>query len=270
MKLLLLFAALAVLLGAIWVAAGKAHPYAYWIGRTADAELQALATDGWRLERLPVDGGATLVGLVRPPRDPAARWVLFVPGNSPALLAGFRPVLDSLRGDDDTGLAVWAYRGYDASTGVPTPPALLADLLQQWQHLQGLGARPERIEVWGYSLGSVLAAQLVAALADRGEQPARLVLAAVAERLALMPFGPFGRFAGSDVYDLAPALPKLRCPTTIVHGAVDQAVPVEGARRVAAALGERATLHELPGCGHFDLWPAARTAAWSPAAATGR
>lgn len=269
-KILLLFVVLLLLLVAAWFAAGKMHPYAYWIGRKTPADVEALATDGWRVDRLQVAPDVALMGLVRPPRAADARWILFVPGNSPTLLDGFRPVLDGLRGDDDTGLAFWAYRGYDASDGTPDPKVLLADLVQQWRHLRALGAVPERTEIWGYSLGSVLAVQLVAALAEQGERPARLVLAAVAERLALMPHGLFGRFLGSDVYAMQPALAAVDCPTVIVHGHDDAAVPVAGARRVAEALGARATLHLVPGRGHFDLWDDVRRLAWRPAAVSGR
>ncbi|MEU4037383.1 alpha/beta hydrolase [Streptomyces collinus] len=49
--------------------------------------------------------------------------------------------------------------------------------------------------------------------------------------------------------------------TVVVHGALDDSLPVAMARRYAARSG--ATLHELPGCGHFDVidpdsaaWPA--------------
>lgn len=264
MKLLLLLAAVLLLLAGVWIAAGKVHPYAYWIGRKTAAEVEALATGGWRVDRLEVAPGVTLVGLVRPPQNPGARWVLFVPGNSTAMLDGFRPVLDGLRGDDDVGLAFWAYRGYDASGGTPSPTALVDDLLVQWRHLAALGAAPERTEIWGYSLGSVLAAQLTARLEAEGVRPARLVLAAVAERLALMPHGLLGRFAGSDVYAIEPALARIACPTLIVHGTADEALPIEGARRVAERLGARARLCEVSGKGHLDLWDDLRRLAWQP------
>ena len=37
--------------------------------------------------------------------------------------------------------------------------------------------------------------------------------------------------------------------------AVYDVLPLAGARELARALGDRATLHELPGRTHFDLWP---------------
>ncbi|HEX5052168.1 MAG TPA: alpha/beta hydrolase [Planctomycetota bacterium] len=245
-----------------WYAAGKLHRWTYWIGRKTDAEVAALATGGWRVDRLEVAPGITLTGLVRAPRDPAARWILFVPGNSEAMLDGFRAVLDDLRGAEDVGMAFWAYRGFDASDGTPNPTALAADLLVQWRHLRSLGAAPERTEIWGYSLGSVLAVQLAAAVAGAGETPRRLVLVAAAEQIRLMRHGLFGRFLPGDVFDASTALANVDCPTVVCHGAADDALPIAGARRLVARLGPRGTLHELPGVGHADLWAAVRRAAF--------
>jgi pimeloyl-ACP methyl ester carboxylesterase len=188
--------------------------------------------------------------------------VLFVPGNSSSLLEGFRGVLDALRGAEDMRIAFWAYRGFDASTGVPTPTALADDLWQQWQRLQALGATPANTQIWGYSLGSVLAVQLAARMAANGQSPARLVLIAAAEQIPVMPYGRFGRFLADDVFDATAAIEHVDCPTLIVHGTDDDALPIAGARRLATALGARATLHEIPGKGHLDLWDDVRRLLW--------
>ncbi len=246
----------------VWFVAGKLHRFAYWIGRKTDSQVAALATNGWRIDRLVVAPDVTLVGLVRPPKDPSARWILFVPGNSETLLEGFRSVLDDLRGEADVGMAFWAYRGFDASDGTPNPAALAADLLRQWRHLQSLGATAERTEIWGYSLGSILAVQLAAAVANAGESPRRLVLLAVGEQIRIMRHGGLGRFLPGDVYDLTAALPHVNCPVVIAHGSLDDALPIDGARAIAARLGTRASLHELTGKGHIDLWSEVRRVAF--------
>jgi len=261
-KFALVAVALVLLLVAVWVAAGKMHRFAYWIAPKTEAEVQALATERWRVDRLPVAPDVTLVGLVRDAETTDAPNILFVPGNSSALLAGFRGVLDDLRGQRDVRMAFWAYRGFDASTGTPTPAALADDLWRQWQHLRSLGATPANTQIWGYSLGSVLAVQLAARMAANGESPARLVLIAAAEQIPVMPYGTFGRFLGDDVFDATAASAQVACPTVIVHGTADDALPIEGARRLAAALGARATLHEIPGKGHLDLWDDARRLVW--------
>ncbi|WP_097258117.1 hypothetical protein [Streptomyces sp. Ag109_G2-15] len=49
--------------------------------------------------------------------------------------------------------------------------------------------------------------------------------------------------------------------TVVVHGTLDEALTVAMARRYAARAG--VTLHELPGCGHFDVIDPESAAAWS-------
>ncbi|MCB9878217.1 MAG: hypothetical protein H6835_11520 [Planctomycetes bacterium] len=263
MKFRLLLAAAALLaLPAVWYLLGKRHRFAYWIDRKSDAEVAALATAGWQVDRLEVAPGVELVGLVRPPRSPDARWILFVPGNSTDLLRGFRDVLDGLRGDDDVGLAFWAYRGFEASGGAPDQAALRTDLQLQWRRLRQLGATAARTEIWGYSLGSVLAPHLCAWLCDQGETPRRLVLLATGDDIPIMPFGLFGRLRASERYELDSAVDRVCCPVEIAHGTLDDALPIAGAEAVARRFGARATFHALDGCGHADLWPAARAALW--------
>lgn len=99
-------------------------------------------------------------------------------------------------------------------------------------------------------------------MAANGQSPARLVLIAAAEQIPVMPYGTFGRFLADDVFDATAAVAQVDCPTLIVHGVADDALPIAGARRLAAALGARATLHEIPGKGHLDLWDDVRQLLW--------
>ncbi|MCK5943004.1 MAG: hypothetical protein KAI24_13585 [Planctomycetes bacterium] len=261
-RILIALGALAALSG-IWFVAGKLHRFAYWIGHKSDAEVQALQRDGWQVDRLPVDDGVELVGLVRPPSRPDAsdaRWLLFVPGNSASLLDGFQQVLDELRGDDDVGLAFWAYRGFDASGGAPTPAALRRDLMRQWRRLQELGATAANTEIWGYSLGSMLAPHLAAELCDAGTPPKRLVLIATGSEIAIRPHGLFGRFRASDRYEAASAAARVTCPVVVAHGSDDDALPIAGARALAERM--QAQFVEIDGRGHADLWREVRAEVW--------
>jgi len=244
-----------------WLLAGKAHRFAYWIGHKTDAQVTALAKNGWVVDRLPVADGIELVGLVRPPKNPEARWVLFVPGNSEAILDGFQTVLDDLRGDDDVGLAFWAYRGFDASGGTPDPESLRSDLLPQWRRVQELGAKPGRTEIWGYSLGSALAPHLAATLCKQGTPPQRLVLLATGMEIPVRPHGTFGRFGSSDVFEGHSVAGDVTCPVAIAQGSDDPAMPIANARELAKKFDIK--LHEIPGRGHVDLWPEARELLWN-------
>jgi len=243
-----------------WLLAGKAHRFAYWIATSSDAQIQALARNGWRVDRLQVADGVELVGLVRPPKNPEARWLLFVPGNSTALLDGFQAVLDDLRDDDDVGIAFWAYRGFDASTGTPNPQSLQADLMPQWQRLLELGATAQRIEIWGDSLGSALAPHLAAELCQAGTPPKRLVLLATGMEIRVRPHGLLGRFGRPDIFEGHSVAASVTCPVAIAHGSDDDAMPIAGAHELAKKFGTEVQVIE--GKGHIDLWPRARTMLW--------
>lgn len=253
MRRMALWFALPLALAAGWFLAGRLHRFAYWVGHKTPAQVAALATGGWQMVQLTVDGDA-VYGLVRAPQRPEGRWVLFAPGNSSAMLDGFQQVLDELRGDADVGLALFAYRGFDASSGTPSPAALLSDLRAQWHYLRQRGIPAERIELWGYSLGTVLATQLAATLTADLERPAALRLIAGTTHIPVMKPGWFGRFLPPDDFDALAAAPQVRCPVTMLHGTADDALPVAMARQLAAAFVPPATLREIDGGGHFDLW----------------
>ncbi|MCR9247343.1 MAG: lysophospholipase [bacterium] len=255
-------------LAAAWFLAPKLHRYAYWIDRKTAAEVDALARGRWQVERLQVAEGVELVGLVRSPTAATSKWILFVPGNSTALLQGFQAELDRTL-PEDVGIVFFAYRGFEASGGSPNPTNLLADLHRQWQLVCARNGATEPPTLFGYSLGSVLAVQLAGDLAAANHQaqakppkPARVVLAAAGERIPIMPHGTFGRFLPSDVYDATTAAPAIDCPVVIVHGTADTALPIATARALRDRIGERAQMVEAEGKGHTDIWAAVKGAAF--------
>jgi len=248
-------AAVVLLVLCAFALAPRFHRFAYWIARKSDAEVRALAQGGWQVDVFAPEPGVELTGLIRAPAAPraGARWILFLPGNSSDLLAGFRTVLDPVCRSRDLGCAFWAYRGFDASTGVPSPAALLADAERCWRRLLDRpGVDRQNVELWGYSLGSGLAVQLAARLCSAGAPPARVVLLSAYDRITVMRGGLLGRFQPSDVYDAMPAAPQVTCDVVLVHGTADDALPIAGARALLRALGPRARLVELPGKGHVD------------------
>lgn len=248
-------------LGGLWLLAGKRHRFAYWIGRTTTHELRAQLPPDWQPIELDVAPDVRLVGLRRAPRTPDGRWILFLPGNSTSQLLGFRAVLDGLEPPPDRGFVLFAYRGFDASTGVPTPAALASDALAQWDFcVRELRIPPDRLEVWGYSLGGMLAVPLAAALQERGTPPRRLVLLATADRMTLRPQGLLGRFQAGDVYETTAAAAAITGDVVVLHGRRDDAVPIDQARRLQAAFGAaaRVTFRELPAQDHLTVFDGAR------------
>ncbi len=97
--------------------------------------------------------------------NPDARLVLYFHGTSGTMASGWRPdSYRSLYGADpvNTHILTFDYRGYGLSSGHPSEQGLITDALAvaDWA-LHTAGIPPERIVVFGQSLGSAVAIALV-------------------------------------------------------------------------------------------------------------
>lgn len=103
--------------------------------------------------------------------NPDALLVLYFHGTSGTLTSGFRPAsYRALYATDPQNIHILTFdnRGYGDSTGHPSEPGLITDTLAvvDWA-LNTAGVPPERIVVFGQSLGSAVALALVHELAKR-------------------------------------------------------------------------------------------------------
>jgi hypothetical protein len=129
------------------------------------------ATAGWAKAELDVAPGTALRGLVRKPSSSTRPWVLFYPGNDESQLERGHGFLTRLGGEADLGLAVFAYRGYDASDGkselaqnVPkvrleAEPGARGRLLDRRPLCRARGRRREKTRSTGGQLDAVGARQ---------------------------------------------------------------------------------------------------------------
>lgn len=249
-----LFALLAagLVIGLLLITVRSRTWFVYRPGPLAGAQYDALAQrTGWRAEPLTVFPGVDLRGLVRRPRDAAAPWLLLLPGNGEDVLRGGQALLEGLAGDQDFGLAVWTYRGFDGAPGTPGLRAFEADTLLQHRHLvDRLGAR--QVHLVSFSLGTALALRLATLLTTEGKPPAKLALLSAYDAIDVRKPVWYGRLAPADHYDAQAWANVGATPVLLVHGANDEAIPIAAARRLAATLGTRARFVELPGRGHAD------------------
>ncbi|KAF4967823.1 hypothetical protein FZEAL_10483 [Fusarium zealandicum] len=103
--------------------------------------------------------------------NPNARLVLYFHGTSGTMASGWRPAsYRSMYSADpvNTHVLTFDYRGYGKSTGSPSEPGIITDALTvaDWA-INTAGIPPERIVIFGQSLGSAVAISLVNELAQR-------------------------------------------------------------------------------------------------------
>ena len=198
--------------------------------------------------------GEALAGWFIP--APAARGTLFyLHGNGGNI--GHR--LDQIEVFHRLGLNVLIidYRGYGASSGKPGEEGTYQDALAAWNYLtQQKRLAPERIVLFGESLGGSIAAWLAAR-----QPPAGLVIYAsftsVPEMAqALYPMFPASRLVRYR-YDTRAALGNVNCPVLILHSPEDEIIPFSHGQALLEAAHEPKRLVQLRG-GHNDALQVSR------------
>ena len=149
------------------------------------------------------------------------------------------------------------YRGYGASSGKPGEEGTYQDALAAWTYLtQQKRLAPERIVLFGESLGGSIAAWLAAR-----QPPAGLVIYAsftsVPEMAqALYPMFPASRLVRYR-YDTRAALGNVNCPVLILHSPEDEIIPFSHGQALLEAAHEPKRLVQLRG-GHNDALQVSR------------
>lgn len=150
------------------------------------------------------------------------------------------------------GVVLVEYRGYaTAGSASPSEEGLYADAEAVLTMLRARGVGPERIVLWGTSLGTGVAAEM----ARRG-RGGRLVLmtpyTSIPDLVSdFVPFLPTGLLV-ADHFDTLSKAASIGIPTLVVHGDADEIVPFRMGERLAAAI-PGARLLRVAGGHHGDL-----------------
>lgn len=142
------------------------------------------------------------------------------------------------------------YRGYGRSAGRPSQAGIVEDVTHFYDRLAALPTvDPSRIVFHGRSLGGGVVAQLAAT-----RPPRAMILTSAFTSIPDIALGPIPvpAFLIRDPFPVEPVLKQYDGPVLILHGEADQAVPVEYARRNAAAAAD-STLVVYPGINHNDM-----------------
>lgn len=133
---------------------------------------------------------------------------------------------------------VFDYRGYGNSTGSPDEEGTYRDAEAAWETLtRELGEKPERVVLFGRSLGGAVAAELAvrrpaAAMIVEASFPSLLEVAALTH-----PRIPAAWFLSSR-YEAARRVAAVSCPKLFIHSRDDDFIPLELGEKLFRAAAE--------------------------------
>jgi fermentation-respiration switch protein FrsA (DUF1100 family) len=197
---------------------------------------------------LQTSDGEQLVAWHVPPHD-GKPVVIFFHGNGD-ILAWRAPWFTALTADG-TGLVAVSFRGYAGSSGSPTEAGLLNDAEAAYA-FAAQRYPPDRIVVWGYSLGSGPAVALAAR-----HRIARLILEApytsiVDVAAAAFPFAPVRWFV-RDPFHADQWIAHVTAPVLFMHGGRDRTIPIRFGERLYELARDPKQMVRFPEGGHDDL-----------------
>jgi hypothetical protein len=211
--------------------------------------LADLAALGVRDVELTTRDGLILFSWYLAPR-PSRPVIAYFHGNGGNI--GYRTERLRRLARERLGVLLVEYRGYAGNPGVPSERGLFADGEAALDFLGREGVAPNRVVLWGESLGSgvavYLAAQhLVAAVVL--EAPFTSVGAAAQLHYPFVPAALMVR----DRFDSRSRIGRVRAPLLILHGERDRVVPVRMGRALLAAARAPKEGWFAPGAGHENL-----------------
>ncbi len=214
------------------------------------------ASLGLPVERVqfPTEDGLTLVAwVIRSAGDAAGSWLLICHGNAGNLSEFDRPVHYAGLSRLGLNLLAFDYRGYGESGGTPSEEGLYRDVQAAYRYLrENQGVRPERIIVFGHSLGSAVAVDLASRVPVAGLILDGALTSAIERGRELYPYIPVRWIAGSR-FNSIEKISRIRVPKLFLHAAGDDVIPIAHGRRLYEAAPTPKTFVELQG-GHGDAF----------------
>ena len=220
-------------------------------GRGLDATPEAI---GLRFEDALIDtaDGERLHGWFVPASE-ARGTLLFFHGNA----GNISHRLDSLRIFNRLGLNVLMvdYRGYGQSSGEPSETGTYRDAQAAWDWLLARGVAPERIVIFGRSLGGAIGAWLAS---RPNVEPAGLIVessftSGVDMARRLYPWLP-ARLITRLKYPVREYIATTTAPVLVVHSRDDEIIPFDMGRALFDAAPEPKSFVELRGDHNAGFW----------------
>ncbi len=208
---------------------------------------------GVRRVRVVASDGVRLVGWAMPAEGGSGYWLLICHGNAGNISDVGRPYhYAGLRG---LGLSLFAfdYRGYGESEGLPSEEGLYRDADAAYRDLRDtLAVPPNRIVVFGHSLGSAVAVELVSRVPAAGLVLDGALTSVIERAQEMFPYAPV-RWVARSRYPSIERVGRLTLPKLFLHARGDEVIPFAHGRRLFEAAAGPKEFVELRG-GHGDAF----------------
>lgn len=192
--------------------------------------------------------GAWIVPAARP--DSNGMWILLCHGQTGNIATTTRPEYYAYARSTGVNILAFDWRGFGTSSGAPSEQGLYDDATAAYRYLRdSLGVPPERIVIFGHSLGTAPAIEL----ATR-EPAAGLIVegapSSVRERGAeLYPWLPV-RLVSRIEFNSLGRIAAVKMPILFMHARDDARIPIAHGRRLFEAATVRKEFVELGGAHH--------------------
>ena len=215
----------------------------------ARPELFGLEQLGVREAVLSTEDGLSLLSWYLP-AQPGRPVVAYFHGNGGHI--GYRAERLLRFAREGFGVLMAEYRGYGGNPGSPSETGFYADGRAALAFLERQAVAPNRLVLYGESLGSGVAVQLAVQ-----HQIAGLILEAPPTSVAEVaqchfPYVPAARLV-TDRFDSLSRIGQVRAPILVLHGEGDRVVPVRFGRTLFNAAPEPKEGWFAPEAGHEDL-----------------
>jgi len=211
--------------------------------------VSAYSLDGFDDVTVNTSDGEALKAWFAPPPDALSPVIVYFHGNAGTL--GDRAERFRLFHDEGYGVLATSWRGFGGSTGSPSEAGLILDGRGGVRFLQDRGIMPDRLILFGESLGSGVAVQLAA---DPATRPAVIVLDS--------PFYSMLKLARSRYWFLPVSLllkdpfrsgdyaSRITSPAFVLHGTADRVVPYADGQELFDALNVPKQFYDIADGGH--------------------